>query len=375
MIFFFRSIFIQTLLNAFVVYRIQKNREISRTFKHVLTVLYIIETLMYFVGLLASRYLSVSEIGLIHKISGVWVIFQVYLVLWIFLFDFILLKVNRLRLRKKKQRRVKIVSFCTVVLFVWLQLYIGYRNYVNPVVLNYDFEFNSPENTDKKPFQEYKLLLVSDMHLGYIVDKEMLKKYVKLINSQHPDIVVINGDLIDYDLRPLVETGMDEELRKIKAKKGVFFIPGNHEYKVDAGSSLNWIAQNGMKVLKDTIVTIDNNLCLIGRDDASNDEKRKPMSVLMKQLDVSKPCIMFAHQPADIEDACQYKIPLTLCGHTHRGQIFPANLVAHWLYINSYGWHDEGECKSYTTSGLGLSGFPMRIGSRSEVVVFEIKIY
>jgi predicted MPP superfamily phosphohydrolase len=90
---------------------------------------------------------------------------------------------------------------------------------------------------------------------------------------------------------------------------------------------------------------------------------------------LTKPCIFLAHQPGDIRDAYRYGIPLTVCGHTHGGQAFPANLIVHLQYPNSYGLKGNGESYSYTTSGLGLSGFPLRVASNSEVVVFDIEIY
>ncbi len=378
MIFFFRSIFVQTFLNAFVVYRIGKSKDLSKSWKYTFIIIYILETLMYFAGLFAMHRLPVETVGMIQKISGVWVIFQVYLVALILSFDLIIyLKryfIFFYRFTKKQIKRARIICFVCINILIWISFILSYHNFTNPVIKNYDFSFNRKTENQTAPVQTYKMLIAADLHLGYIVDKQMLDKYVKLINDQHADIVVIDGDLIDWDLYPLIKTGMQHDLKRIKAPKGVYFIPGNHEYKFDSENKLAWISQSGMTVLKDTIISIDDKLWLIGRDDKDN-EKRKPIAELMKGFDTSKPCIMLAHQPANIKEACEYHIPLTICGHTHCGQIFPANLLSSFLYSNPYGMKTKDNCSSCTTSGLGLSGFPLRSGSHCEAIVFEIKIY
>lgn len=388
MLFFIRSIFPQVFFNLFVVYRISKSRDLPKVWKSFFTVIYVAETLMYFVGLFAVHRLPVEVMGYIQKISGIWVVFQAYLILSILSFDILIYfyrkKVRRIiRESRSKEKKtlyylyllstisyLKPVCFIVLQLLVSVQLYMSYHNFMNPVVRNYDYTFSCCESPDK---QTYKLLVASDLHLGYTVDKDRLIKYVDLINSQQPDIVVIDGDLVDYELYPLVKSGMQDELRKIKAPKGVYFIPGNHEYKLNSKATLDWISGSGMIVLKDSIVNIDEKLWLIGRDDASNKRNRKSMDDLLNGFDpFSKPCIMLAHQPVDAKEACEYGIPLTISGHTHGGQLFPANLVGSMLYTNMYGWKERNECSFYTTSGLGLSGFPLRSGSRCEIVIFNL---
>ncbi len=378
MIFFLRSIFIQTLLNAYFIHRIKKSDAIPSWLKRVLYVVYGAEILLYFTGLFAGERLSIEFYTLIQKISGVWVIGHIYLSFLLFLFfligvfdrKFLLFR----KFREDSVRKAKFYCFIVSLIFISFSLYLGYENFLHPKVRNFPFEFNKPDAEQASPKAAYKLLVASDLHLGYIIDKERLTQYVELINAQNPDIVVIDGDLIDYSLKPLIAGKMDEELRKIKAPKGVFFIPGNHEYKFNSELKLDWIAKSGLTLLKDSVVMIDDHLCLIGRDDRSNKKRLFPEE-LMSKVDLDKPCIFFAHQPGDIKDGYRYGIPLTVCGHTHGGQAFPMNLAGSLLYSNSYGMQQKGKSFSYTTSGLGLSGFPLRIASDSELVVFNIEIY
>jgi len=380
MLFFFRAIIVQIFLNAYIIYRIGKNKDFAKVWKRIFTAVYIVEILIYFIGLLFTQHLPVETVGLIEKVSGIWVILQVYLAVLIWTFDLLFFLMKRYRTyfyksNEKLLRKIKVISFACICMLIGVAFVFGYHNFLHPVIKNYNFDFNRKEITKNNPVQTYKMLVAADLHLGFIVDVQMLKKYVSLINEQHPDFVVIDGDLIDWGLHPLIKTNMQEELKKIKAPKGIYFVPGNHEYKFDIHTNLNWISQSGMTILKDTIVNIDDKLWLIGRDDKDNKKNRKPMNKLMKGFDTSKPCIMFVHRPEYIKEAAEYKIPLTICGHTHYGQIFPANLITRLLYFNPYGWKEINDCYSYTTSGLGLSGFPLRLGSRCEAIVFDIRIY
>ena len=378
MIYFFRSIFAQTLLNAYFVHRIRKSDAVSPWLKWVLYFIYAFETLLYFTGLFASERLSIEFYALIQKISGIWVLGHIYLFFVAILFFLINIADRKWRIfRKLKEntvRKVKLCCFLFFLLFIGANLYIGYEKFLHPEVRNISFKFNEKDAQTSTPKATYRLVVISDLHLGYIVDKERLKQYVELVNAQKPDILVVDGDLIDYTLKPLLVEKMDEELRKIEAPKGKFLILGNHEYKFDPQLRFDWISKSGLTILKDSVALIDDALCLIGRDDRVN-MNRLPIEKLMSKVDLKKPCIFLAHRPSDIKEAHRYEIPLTICGHTHNGQAFPGNLAFYFLYPNVYGMKQKGASHSYTTSGLGLSGFPLRVGTESELVVFEIEIY
>jgi predicted MPP superfamily phosphohydrolase len=245
---------------------------------------------------------------------------------------------------------------------------------MEPQIKEYFFRFHSTVNDTLKAQINYKLLVASDLHLGYLIDKKVLQKYVNVLNSQKADLIVINGDLIDYYLKPLENCRMDEELKKLSATRGVYFVPGNHEYKMDAKANFEWIRQAGISVLCDSVVTIGNCFQLIGRDDRSNKDDRMEWEQLLAKTDATMPRILFSHQPGDIQDGIKSNIPLIICGHTHNGQLFPVNLLGPLIYYNAYGLRKEDNSIFYTTSGFGFSGFPFRIGSESEIVIFNIEI-
>ena len=403
MIYFFRSIFAQTLLNAYFIYRIKKSDVISSRLKWVLYFVYAFEILLFFTGLFAGERLSVEFYTLIQKISGIWVLGHVYLCFVVIIF-FLLNIIERKwhifrRLKENTVRKLKLYCFLFFLLFIGINLYMGYENYLHPKVENFSFEFNKRAASVDSPKATYRLVVISDLHLGYIIGEERLKQYVGLINAQKPDVLVVVGDLIDYTLKPLIAGKMHEELLKLEAPKGKFLVLGNHEYKFDPELRFDWISKAGFTILKDSVALINNDsinnglvgndsinndsinnssinnvLYLIGRDDRAN-KNRLPIEELMSKVDLKKPCIFLAHRPSEIKDAYRYEIPLTICGHTHGGQAFPVNLLGRFLYASVYGMQQKGASYSYTTSGLGLSGVPLRIASDSELVVFDIKIY
>jgi predicted MPP superfamily phosphohydrolase len=337
-----------------------------------------LEISLYFTGLLGREYLALEYFAFIQIVDAFWSVSSLYFLAFLTFFDLIFYLNKKwvfyIRLRTGTLIFIDIVIL--IVFFFCIRFYFSYPkdNYLEPQIKNFSFQFESTYNDTLDIKKEYKILMVSDVHLGYFINKTILQKYVTVINAQQADIILINGDLIDYYLEPVENQRMDEELRKLHASQGVYFVPGNHEYKIDEEADFNWIRKTGIPVLRDSVVTLDDRLQLIGRDDRRNEENRMEWEELMAQTDSTKARILISHQPGDIIEALPYSIPLILCGHTHDGQIFPGNIVCDFLHHNSYGLKKEGDSYSYTTSGLGLSGFPFRIGTESEIVIFNIKI-
>jgi predicted MPP superfamily phosphohydrolase len=263
-----------------------------------------------------------------------------------------------------------------VLFFIYIKAHFHTSNdhYLEPQIKEYSLRFDTAVHDTLDTQTNYKLLVVSDLHIGYLIDKTVLQKYVNAMNALQADLIVINGDLIDYYLEPLEKQRMDSELKRLSAPRGVYFVPGNHEYKIDEEACFEWIRNTGIQILRDSVVTIGNRFQLIGRDDRRNKARRMEWERLLAKTDTALNHILITHQPGDIKEALKSNIPLIICGHTHKGQIFPGNFLGVFLFHNLYGLKREGNSCSYTTSGLGLSGFPFRIGSESEMVVFNIEM-
>lgn len=176
--------------------------------------------------------------------------------------------------------------------------------------------------TAKDIGRDMKVVMMSDLHLGYHNRRKELARWVDMVNAERPDLILIAGDIVDGSLRPLEEEGMADELRRLNAP--VLACPGNHEYI------------GGM-------------------------------------ADSSKFTIVVDHQPYHLERTERAGADFQLSGHTHRGQLWPISWITDAVYECSFGQWQRGGTRYYVSSGMGIWGGKFRIGTRSEYVVATIK--
>jgi len=225
--------------------------------------------------------------------------------------------------------------------------------------------------TTQKPLpHDYKLLLASDLHLGYHNPRRELARWVDMMNAEQPDLILIAGDIIDVSVRPLLEEDMAAEFRRLTAP--VYACLGNHEYYSGMPQAQQFYRDAGIRLLSDTAAMIDSSLVIIGRDDRTN-LRRKPVSELVTNADLSKYTILLDHQPYNLERTEAAGIDFQLSGHTHRGQVWPLSWVTDKIYECSWGYHQRGQTRYYVSSGLGIWGGKFRIGTQSEYVVATLK--
>jgi predicted MPP superfamily phosphohydrolase len=246
----------------------------------------------------------------------------------------------------------------------------GYYRYQHPVTKVINIVFNKPT---VEPETSFKIVAVSDVHLGLGTVKSKLAKYVEMINKQEPDVILICGDLIDNSIVPVIDQQMHTELSLLKARYGVYMVVGNHEYISGIDECMRFLEQTPVQVLRDTVVTFPNGVQLIGRDDRNN-RSRATLTQLMRDIDPSRPVIVLDHQPVEIDRVVEAGVDLLLCGHTHNGQVWPLNLLTKSMFDISYGYEKRGQTHIYVTSGLSLWGPPFRIGTQSEIVVIQLRM-
>lgn len=222
----------------------------------------------------------------------------------------------------------------------------------------------------RKPLpKDYKVVMASDLHLGYHNPRKELARWVDLMNAEHPDFILIAGDIIDVSVRPLIEENMADEFRRLEAP--VYACLGNHEYYSGQPAAQQFYKDAGIHLLVDDHAVIDRALVIIGRDDRAN-MRRKPIADLMT-ADDSLFTIMLDHQPYNLDRSEKAGVDFQLSGHTHRGQIWPISWITDCIYECSWGSHQRGNTRYYVSSGLGLWGGKFRIGTQSEYVVATIK--
>ena len=236
--------------------------------------------------------------------------------------------------------------------------------------LHYQHKVRQPLTltTTKNLTKPVRIVMMSDLHLGYHNRREELHRWVELVNAEKPDLILIAGDIIDRSLRPLEEQKMWEEFRLLKAP--VVACLGNHEYYAGLPNSLSFYEKAGIRLLKDEVL-LTGDLAIVGRFDRMN-FKRKAVKTLTANIDPKKYIILLDHQPYNLQDAEQSGVDFQLSGHTHHGQIWPVSWITESIYECAFGQHQRGNTNYYVSSGIGLWGGKFRIGTCSEYVVADI---
>lgn len=233
-------------------------------------------------------------------------------------------------------------------------------------------------DTKGKVTRPLKLVLMSDLHLGYHNGRQEFAKWVDKINGEQPDLVLIGGDIIDISVRPLIEEGVAEEFRRLKAP--VYACLGNHEYYSGEPRAQQFYRDAGIHLLRDSVVKLPDygNLTIIGRDDRTN-AGRKSVAELMKECQAPQPPILggyqllLDHQPYHLERTAKAGIDFQFSGHTHYGQVWPISWIEDAIYECAYGSLTKGNTRFYVSSGIGIWGAKFRIGTQSEYVVLTLK--
>ncbi len=245
-------------------------------------------------------------------------------------------------------------------------------------------------NVDKDggKIQKLNIVLLADLHLGYNVGVKQVERIVSMVNEMQPDIVCIAGDIFDNDYDALDDPErLKQLLRSIQTKYGVYACYGNHDIKEALISGFQvthsdkkvsddrmdqFLADANIQLLNDETVFIDQSFYLTGRLDYKNPGKtadvRKTPEQITMELDKSKPILVMDHEPVELQELADAGVDIDLSGHTHNGQLFPGNLTIHLFWENPYGHIQKDQMHSIVTSGAGVWGPNMRIGTNTEVV-------
>lgn len=291
----------------------------------------------------------------LYFIGSVWMVFTLYMVPTLIVLDI-------LRLAGLPLHNGVIWAAGAVVC---LLLY-GYWNYRHPLIEHIDIELEKPISGD------LRIVAVSDVHLGDGTGKRALSRYIDMINAQRPDIILIGGDLIDNSLQPLVHHNMAEELRRLNAPMGIYMAPGNHEYISGIDAVERFLDSTPIILLRDSVVTLPCGVQIVGRDDVSH-RRREPLAELIARCDTSKPIIVVDHQPYKLAAVDALGVDVQFSGHTHRGQVWPVSLLTDRMFEQSHGYRKWENAHIFVSSGLSLWGPPFRIGTHSDMALFELK--
>jgi predicted MPP superfamily phosphohydrolase len=217
-----------------------------------------------------------------------------------------------------------------------------------------------------------KAVLISDLHLGAARDLADAEALVSRINGMHPDAVFLAGDMTDEGTPEKSYGELAETLGRLSAPYGVYYIPGNHEYKAgQAARFMEILKENGVRVLSDETERREGLFYVAGRVDKEGD--RAALSEVLAGAGEDLPVILLDHRPACSEARESGRVDLQLSGHTHNGQMAPMKPFSDWIGMASYGAYTWKDFSLIVTSGCGMFGFPLRIGSENEIVELQIQ--
>lgn len=365
-----------------------KLKKSSIIIKTLITIIY----LSCFLSVILGYFLPNSNMQkLILKFSNYFTGTMFYMLIAAIISDLVILISVRILHKDKNIFHTKKYIFTsaaiTLTLVGGLSLY-GFIHATNIKTTKYDIVIKNKDIKEKK----LKIILIADTHFGYSVGYKMAEKMVNKINKENADLVLIAGDVFDnsYDSLDKPERIL-KALKSIKSKYGSYAVFGNHDVKerLFAGFSIsdgkkairdnrmsNMLKEAGIKILDDKVEKIKD-FYIIGRKDYSKagdgTNNRLSIDKLIKQVDTNKFVIVLEHEPKDLENISEKNVDLHVAGHTHAGQFFPLTIGTSIIWSNDYGLKKYNKMNSVVTSGIGVYGPNMRVGTDSEVVVINVK--
>lgn len=329
----------------------------------------LILALSVFIFFTLGKKVPIYLAAVLYKIGTGWLMLSIYAFIFTVILDLISF-LNKSYLHNSSLFLVSYSFYQAALLFllIFISALIGFLNFKKKKRIEVNINIEG-----KEVIKPIKVVFISDLHLGYAIERKDLKSWVNIINAEHPDLILIGGDIIDFSLQPVIYYKLNEVLQKLSAKYGVHTCLGNHEYLSGVEKSIEFIKSSNITVLRDSVVEIKElGISLIGRDDKTN-KSRKPLDVLLSKSNPNNISILLDHQPYQLEVASNNGIDLQLSGHTHRGQMWPISWITDYLFENSHGYLRKDKTHIYVSSGIGIWGGRYRIGTQSEYVVVNIK--
>ncbi|MFZ5640983.1 MAG: metallophosphoesterase [Bacillota bacterium] len=372
-------IFIYTMLNFYIGLRGWQafGGFIPRLSRRAYWAAFWLLALSYLAGRLGQEHLPDPVAYRMTYIGAYWLAAMYYSVLVLFVIDLVRLLdkgLGYLRLGflpaalKQNPLAAPVAGFLVLTLVIGILAY-GTWNARHPVVTRYELTVAK----DAGPLRRLHVVVVSDIHLGEIMHNGRLVKMVDMINELKPDLVLLPGDVIDENIGPFVEQNMTETFRRLNPRFGIYAVPGNHEYiggHID--EAVRYMEAAGIRILRDSYVKVADSFYVAGRDDRSRErmgsKSRQDLAGMLAGIDRSLPVIVLDHQPVRLEEAQQNGVDIQLSGHTHRGQLFPNQLITGRMYEKDWGLLRKGSLQVIVSSGFGTWGPPVRTGNQPELV-------
>ncbi len=237
-----------------------------------------------------------------------------------------------------------------------------------------------------KTFDGFRIAQLSDIHMGPFTTADYVRRCVATTNGLKPDLIVLTGDYIAWD--PGVESEVVRALAGLRAPQGVFGCLGNHEEESNSEDYVTSLfAKQGIHILRQQrtpIQSASETVNLMGIDDPRGETEAERMRDVCRRLHKGLVTsgtvnILLAHEPSVsmFDRAAELGIDLMLAGHTHGGQLALEAIhrgfnTSSLIYRYTSGWYENRGAKLYVNRGIGTTGFPIRLGARPEITLFEL---
>ena len=230
--------------------------------------------------------------------------------------------------------------------------------------------------TAKLPAQveKFRIVQISDLHIGMIVRDGRLKRFLAAVEAAAPDVLVSTGDLVDSQLDNLYEALAQQ--KNVPVKYGKFAVTGNHEFFAGVTRAVEFTEKAGFTVLRGEGVNVAGIVNIAGVDDPAVTGRGGGKQVREAEFLSSLPpgvfTVLLKHQSVADPDA-EEKFDLQLSGHTHRGQIFPFNMVTKFVYYYHSGdFYLPDGARLHVSRGTGTWGPPVRLLAPPEITVIDL---
>lgn len=226
--------------------------------------------------------------------------------------------------------------------------------------------------SSEKLKENHKIAVLSDLHIHRSINPQKIKAIVEETNRQNPDVILLAGDIIDDDVKRVAD--ITALLKELKAKKGIYFVTGNHEFYAGYKETVIELQQAGFTLLENNGIEISPDFYVAGVPDLFSGRSYGKIIDLEKTFAGSKDGqfrLLVSHTPADFK--AENNFDLEISGHTHGGQIFPFHLFA--LLHNRYlaGLYEMGNgARIYVSRGSGQWGPQMRFLAPSEITILNL---
>lgn len=329
----------------------------------------------------------------LFKIGAYWLGISLYLILYVALID--LLRWIYSKVFKDKYNDFYARLICTLLIIVLTGATSIYGIINAKIVRTTEYEITI--NKDGGNFKEMTIAMFGDPQFGYNIGEYHLKQAVDIINKNDVDIVCVVGDIFDNQYSAIKHPDKLIDLfNQIKSKYGMYAVLGNHdveepilcgftfndddiENKLASKEMLDFIKKSGMVLLYDENVIINDSVNLYGRADQERPNlgniTRKESGDIFKEVDTTKPLFVLDHEPREYDELEKAGVDLMMAGHTHDGQLWPTKIATDIIWENAYGLWVKNAFHAITTSGLGLFGPNMRVGTIAEVCIIHVKWY